>query len=280
MMKKNSHSAHLTNLCRSLFFIFLLLNVKQINSFILFNKANKYIEWFKISYELYNKTNKLVTFKKKYVTHPTNCTDISENTFFYPQFKTTIKEKLFHKRLKFLQRAWKSWNVSPTYEWAREYSIILFNLYKTIFEEELSILTKNKKSFLKKFSIETFWLYINSVNNQILSLPLEAILQTIDLLAEAIPIFFDHYDTEAKQINFVWIKKYWWAIAITIIPLWLKVMIIFKNYYQHEHHLTGINTIIGMNQLGTTHGLMNMPTHPLSKIKTQVDNKPDSVPHI
>jgi hypothetical protein len=262
-----------------LIFAFCLLNSSSINALISFNKLHEYGRWFFISYQLYTKTNKLVIFKKKYNSDFTSCDYLNKDTFLYVQFKVTVQKTLFYKRLKSLQRTWKSWNVTPTYEWAWEYGIILFNLYKTVFEKELSVTTRNKKTFFKQFSIETFWLYINSVNNQILSLPLEAILQTIDLLAEAIPIFFDNNETNPKEINSAWIKKYGWAIIITGIPLWLKIMIIFKNYYQNEK-LDQMNALIGMNNLTIARDISNMPSHLLPTINLQVDNKPDSVPHI
>jgi hypothetical protein len=264
-----------------LIIIVCFLNIKSIYSFVLLKKMNEYTQWFLVSYQLYTKTNKLVIFKKKYISDVTSCSCIDNNIFFYPQFTKAAQEILFHKRLALLQRTWKSWNVSPTYEWAWEYGVILFNLYKTVFENEFSLVTKEKKKiFFKNFSIETFLIYINSINNQILSLPLEAILQTIDLIAEAIPAFFQDYEIKPKEITIAWVKKYWWAIIITVVPLWLKVMIIFKNYYQYQR-MGDFNNFMGQNQLMLNHEFANIQTTPLfSKSITQVDNKPDSVPHI
>lgn len=261
-----------------LIFALCFLNAHSINGLISLGKLREYRQWFFISYQLYTKTNKLVTFKKKYHSDFTSCDYLNKDSFLYVQFKVTAQKMLFYQRLKSLQRTWKSWNPTPTYEWAWEYGIILFNLYKTVFEKEL-IKTKSKKTFFKYFSIETFWLYINSVNNQILSLPLEAILQTIDLLAEAIPIFFDDYETTPKEISPTWIKKYCWALIITGIPLWLKIMIIFKNYYQNEKS-NQFSTIIGMNNHPVAQEILNMHSNLLPIINLQVDNKPDSVPHI
>jgi hypothetical protein len=262
-----------------LIIIVCFLNIKSINSFIFLNKINNYTQWFFISYQLYTKTNKLVIFKRKYISDATSCGHIDNNMFFYPQFTKAAQEILFHKRLALLQKTWKSWNVSPTYEWAWEYGVILFNLYKTVFENELSLARKNR-DFFKHFSLETFLIYINSINNQILSLPLEAILQTIDLIAQAIPVFFQDYEVTPKEITIAWAKKYWWAIIITVVPLWLKVMIIFKNYYQYQR-MGDFNNFMGQNQLMLNNEFANIQNPLLfQKPVMQVDNKPDSVPHI
>lgn len=259
-------------------FMFCFLTTHSIHSFILVNKMHEYGNWILTSYQLYTKTNKLVTFQKKYHPNFTACEHLNSEIFSYKQFQKAADKILFYKRLKLLQKTWESWSIKPTQEWAWEYGIILFSLYKAIFEKKI-VETSNKKTFFKSFSIEAFWLYINFVNNQILSLPLEAILQTIDLLAEAIPIFFDEYQTSAKEISLKWVKKYIWALIITGIPLLLKIMIIFKNYYDNQK-----NNPIGLAGHSNTHFLeQNMPHQYLEirpTLKPQADNKPDSVPHI
>lgn len=259
-------------------FIFCFLTTYSINCFILINKICKYGQWILISYQLYTKTNKLVTFQKKYHPDFISCEYLKGDTFLYEQFQNVAKKTVFYKRLKLLRKTWLTWSIKPTQEWAWEYGIILFSLYKEIFEKKI-LEIKNKKTFFEFFSIEAFWLYINSVNNQILSLPLEAILQTIDLLAEAIPIFFDEYQTNAQEISPPWFKKYMWALIITGIPLLLKIMIIFKNYYDKEKH----NVVGIISHSNNYFAEQNMP-YQYSDIKPilkpQVNNKPDSVPHI
>lgn len=261
-----------------LIFIFCFLITYSINCFIFFNKMHEYGQWILISYQLYTKTNKLVTFQEKYHPNFISCEYLNSDTFLYKQFQHVAKKRVFYKRLKSLQKTWQAWSIKPRQEWAWEYGIILFSLYKGIFEKKI-LEIKNKKTFFEFFSIEAFWLYINSVNNQILSLPLEAILQTIDLLAEAIPIFFDEYQTNAQEISVPWIKKYMWALIITGIPLLLKIMIIFKNYYDHEkHNVIGIVTHSNNHMTEQNMPYQSSEIRPI--LKPQVDNKPDSVPHI
>jgi len=186
-----------------------------------------------------------------------------ELIFSYLFFTTTIEQTSFDQRLLALKKTWKYWNVSPSYQWAWEYSIILFNLYKTVFDKELyQSKSYNSKLIFKHFSLETFWLYINSVNSQIQSLPLEAILNTIDLLAEAIPIFFANYGIPTQDTWVTWIKDYWWAILLTGVPLIIRILIIFKNSHQITglspiNPLTGINSTVMIQNEGFYHQINN-----------------------
>lgn len=200
----------------------------------IFTNVYHQCSWLITSYQLYRKTKQLVELNQKHLTENTPY-QIPNINFTHHCFSLVTQKTIFDEQLYHLRRSWKTWSHHLPREWALEYSILLFSLYKKMFESECK---KNKnlnpKATFKQYDLNTFLIHINLIYTNIQELPLESILGAIDLISDAIPTFFNKYGSPSEEEHLhLWIKKHWFVILATITPLILRILILFKTnrYY-------------------------------------------------
>jgi hypothetical protein len=205
------------------------------------------IKWRQVFYTLDHYTKKIKSLKcnKKM---PAEVIILFPNfVFSHPSFQKCFQEKNLSLCIQRLHRILKKeWSSQPHWEWAHEYSIVLFSLYKRIFEMNMHCAINRSETILfRNFSVQTFWLYLIAVNNQLQTLPLESILGIIDLLSDAIPAFFEYYTDGTATGWKKWIKNNWWMIALATVTVCLRLLIIIRHYEWEKERLNDLKDISG-----------------------------------
>jgi hypothetical protein len=109
----------------------------------------------------------------------------------------------------------------------RELLMLLFITYKNIVFD--LVVTGKKET--RSVSLEK----IIEIYERVEALPLEEILDTIDLLSDEIPELMEKYEADSELTWMQWVKKNWLAVPVDMVKLCIKVLLKFK-----PHHLMSI----------------------------------------
>lgn len=95
----------------------------------------------------------------------------------------------------------------------REFLILVYAMYIDL-HSQLCAHQKNNRAIILLETIE--------------SLPLEEILQAIDILSKELPSLLDKYELKSDMSWKEWFKKYWWAPPLVTIAIGCKILIAMK----------------------------------------------------
>lgn len=101
----------------------------------------------------------------------------------------------------------------------REFSILTFITYKNIITHCLTKQPNLHKSLGQS---------ILNLYNNLESLPLEEILEAIDMLSEELPPILEQYQINSDMTLGEWFKKYWWIPPLVIVTLSVQILLIFQ----------------------------------------------------
>ena len=102
----------------------------------------------------------------------------------------------------------------------REFLLLIFGVYKNL----ITYNAQHKDFLINRSSLEL----IAHVYENIDSLPLEQILDAIDLLSEELPQLLEKYEIK-KDTNWrEWIKDHWWVPPLVCTSLGIKILLIFQ----------------------------------------------------
>ena len=124
----------------------------------------------------------------------------------------------------------------------KEFLLLVFGAYKNLLTHN----AEHKNIQLKKSTLAL----ITQLYQNLDSLPLEQILDTIDLLSEELPQILENYDIQTDMNWKQWLKKNWWVPPVVVATLGIKVFLIFK--------YTGF----GSNNDSSFHRPINRPSQP------------------
>ena len=102
----------------------------------------------------------------------------------------------------------------------KEFLLLVFGVYKNLLIHN----AQHKKLSIKKSTLAMIaYLYEN-----LDKLPLEQILDTIDLLSEELPHLLEEYDIKSDMDWKEWLKEHWWVPPLVLTTIGIKVFLIFK----------------------------------------------------
>ena len=109
----------------------------------------------------------------------------------------------------------------------REFLLLIFGVYKNL----ITYNAQHKKLPINKSTLTL----IAHIYENVDSLPLEQILDAIDLLSEELPHLLEKYDIKEDTNWKEWLKKNWWVPPLALSSLGIKIFLIFKNANIHTH---------------------------------------------
>lgn len=114
----------------------------------------------------------------------------------------------------------------------KEFSKAIFIIEKNILENSLEL------EPLKKYTMT----HLLALYEKIDVLPLEEILNAIDLLAHELPLISQKYELDSDISWKHWLKKYWWAPPLILGTIALKLLLTVKNVKIMMQILSSIDT--------------------------------------
>lgn len=100
---------------------------------------------------------------------------------------------------------------------SKEFLLLVFGVYKN-----LTINAKSSRTH--KSTLE----FVAQLYEKLDSLPLEEILDAIDLLSEELPQIIEEYQLKLDMDWKKWLKKHWWVPPVVMVTLGIKLYLIFK----------------------------------------------------
>ncbi len=156
-----------------------------------------------------------------------NCTFVSQYTFTHPEIKRCIKQMEKRNTLAPLIDLFHSFSKLKLIQdnlFLKEFLLLVLTAYRN-----LVINNANKKGVtIKKSTLDTVALLYENIDH----LPLEQILDVIDLLADELPPLIEKYEFMSDIKWKAWLKKYWWVPPFIFGMFTLKIALIFKKYIQ------------------------------------------------
>ena len=146
------------------------------------------------------------------------CIFISNYNFKHPDIALCIKRMETHNNLvplMSLADEFTKLKLLQNTTFQKEFMILIFTTYRNLIVNN----ALKYHSPLKKSTLETIaFLYENLEN-----LPLEQILDAIDMLAEELPPLLEKYEFNSDMKWKEWLKKYWWVPPIFLAVFGLRI---------------------------------------------------------
>ncbi len=152
-----------------------------------------------------------------------NCEFITDHTFQNEDIKDCVKKMETKKSvlpLITLGSDFTNCKLIQDEIFLKEFVLITFLALRNIFENNIAL---SKKSEYKATSELILYTYHN-----LEKLPLEEILEAIDLLHKELPSLLEKYEFNSKMKWRQWFKKYWWTPVTIGAVMGLRILWIFK----------------------------------------------------
>ncbi len=135
------------------------------------------------------------------------------------------------RRTKNIQPLLKLWNDIKHYRFIKsiglikEFSILTFVIYKNLMTHYLPEHMSLREKSVTQSLIQVY--------EKLDSLPLEEILNAIDLVTEELPFLWEQYQLNSDMTWKEWLKKYWWVPPLVAVTLGIRIFLIFKGRQTH-----------------------------------------------
>ncbi len=153
-----------------------------------------------------------------------DCTFITHHTFLHKDIKKCIEQMERQQSIKPLIVLSKDFYCCKLIQddiFLREFIALTFIVLRNIFNNNIyASLTPVQKKYTS---------HIAHIYQNLDKLPLEEILEAIDLLHKELPALLEKYQFNSKMKWRTWLKKYWWVPPIVFTVMGIRVYWIFKN---------------------------------------------------
>ncbi len=153
-----------------------------------------------------------------------DCTFITHHTFLNKDIKKCIKQMERQQSVKpliALSKDFYSCKLIQDIVFLREFITLTFIVLRNIF---INNIHAPFTSVQKKHTNHIAHIYQN-----LDKLPLEEILEAIDLLHKELPALLEKYQFNSKMKWRTWLKKYWWVPPTLLTVFGIRILWIFKN---------------------------------------------------
>lgn len=134
-----------------------------------------------------------------------------------------IKEIRRTRSIQPLLKLWddiKHYRFIKSIDLIKEFSILTFVIYKNLMTHCLPEHMSSREKSVTQSLIQVY--------EKLDSLPLEEILNAIDLVTEELPLLWEQYQLNSDMTWKEWLKKYWWVPPLVAVTLGIRIFLIFK----------------------------------------------------
>ena len=152
-----------------------------------------------------------------------DCTFISNYDFQHPAILSCIKKIDVQSSLSPVLDLWLEFSNFKQIQdelFLKEFLLLVFTTYRNLLINNAFI----HQTPIKKATLEI----ISQIYEHLESIPLEQILEAIDVLTEELPEIMQEYEINSDMAWKKWLKKYWWVGPVVGTALVIRIYMILK----------------------------------------------------